>query len=258
MSSPKPIGFLDSGIGGITVLRKARRLLPNEDYVFFSDSVNNPYGDKSDSEIISRCDELVRYLTEKRECKAVVLACNTASAKAARVLREKYKELPILAIEPAYKMVHDHNPDGFTLIMATKGTIASEKFRRLYYSYYNHHTALLSCIGMADLIEQGKTQELSAYLENLLREYKGRAQNVVLGCTHYPLAEKEISAVLGDVNFFDGSDGISRRLEDVLKKDGLLNDKNTLGEVSFIDSSDKKEEKEKRFFNLLNEVNYDR
>lgn len=258
MSSPKPIGFLDSGIGGITVLREARMLLPNEDYVFFSDSLNNPYGDKSSADIINRCDEIIRFLVEEKNCKAVVLACNTASAKASRAMREKYKSLPILAIEPAYKMVHDQNPDGFTLIMATKGTAASEKFRRLYYSYYNHHTALLSCVGMADLIEQGNTQKLSAYLENLLCEYKGRVQNVVLGCTHYPLAKKEISAVLGNVNFFDGSKGISRQLENVLRKDGLLNEKSTLGEVYFIDSSDKRDEKKKRFYNLLNEVTYDR
>ena len=135
MSSNKPIGFLDSGIGGITVLEKAVRLLPNEDFFFFSDSVNNPYGDKSDAEIISRCTEIVRYLTEEKDCKAIVVACNTASAKAVKSLRSRFTEIPIVAIEPAYKMVHDRNPEGATLIMATKGTILSEKFRRLYYAY---------------------------------------------------------------------------------------------------------------------------
>ncbi len=253
MSSCKPIGFLDSGIGGVTVLRETVKLLPNEDYVFFSDSVNNPYGDKSDSEIISRCDEIVSRLINEDNCKAIVLACNTASAKAAGELRGKYRNIPILAIEPAYKMVHDHNPDGFTLIMATKGTIASEKFRRLYYSYYNHKTAILPCIGMADLIEQGKKEELGAYLEKLLGQYRGRVQNVVLGCTHYPLAKKEIAAVLGDVNFFDGAQGISKRLYDVLNKEDLLNSSNTAGKICFTDSSDNKEEKEKRFFSLLSE-----
>lgn len=184
------------------------------------------------------------------------MACNTASAKAAKPLREKYPDLPILAIEPAYKMVHDFNPDGFTLIMATKGTIASEKFRRLYYSYYNHRTALLPCAGMADLIEQGKKEELEDYLEKLLGEYKGRVQNVVLGCTHYPLVKKEITNVLGEVQFFDGAQGISRQLKAVLEKNDLLNEKSGLGNVEFTDSSPDKNTQNKkrdRFYNLLSE-----
>ncbi len=179
MSSSKPIGFLDSGIGGISVIRKAVRLLPNED--FFSDSVNNPYGDKCDEEIISRCDELADLMVNKKNCKAIVLACNTASAKAVSFLREKYTDTPIIAIEPAYKMVH-----GFTLVMATRGTLESEKFHKLFYTYYNNNTSLLACVGLADLIEQEKKEELREYLERNLHDYKGRVSNVVLGCTHYP------------------------------------------------------------------------
>lgn len=254
MSSSRPIGFLDSGIGGVTVLRKAVKLLPNEDYFFFSDSLNNPYGDKDDKTIIARCDELVDFMVNEKGCKAVVLACNTASAKAVGFLREKYSGTPIVAIEPAYKMVHDKNPDGFTLVMATRGTLESEKFHKLFYTYYNNNTGLLACVGLADLIEQEKKDELKEYLERNLHDYKGMVSNVVLGCTHYPLAKAEIKEVLGDVNFFDGADGVSRQLKRVLLENNLLNDKKDKFTIEFADSSEtpeKQEQKKQRFFKLL-------
>ena len=256
MSSSKAIGFLDSGIGGISVLRKAVKILPNEDYFFFSDSIHNPYGDKDDETIISRCDELVDMMVHQKNCKAIVLACNTASAKAAGYLREKYPDIPIIAIEPAYKMVHDKNPDGFTLVMATRGTLESEKFHKLFYTYYNNNTSLLACVGLADLIEQEKKAELKEYLEKTLKDYKGKVSNVVLGCTHYPLAMAEIKAVLGNVNFFDGADGVSRQLKRVLTEKNLLNDKADKFSIEFMDSSEtpeQQEQKKQRFFKLLSE-----
>lgn len=256
MSSSKAIGFLDSGIGGISVLRKTVKILPNEDYFFFSDSINNPYGDKDDETIIARCDELVDMMVNQKSCKAIVLACNTASAKAAGYLREKYPQIPIIAIEPAYKMVHDKNPDGFTLVMATRGTLESEKFHKLFYTYYNNNTSLLACVGLADLIEQERKNDLKEYLEKNLNAYKGRVANVVLGCTHYPLAKAEIKEVLGDVNFFDGADGVSRQLKRVLTEKDLLNDKKDKFTIDFVDSSvtpEQQEQKKQRFFKLLSE-----
>lgn len=236
-------------------MRQAVKLLPNERYFFFSDSLNNPYGDKADGEIKKRCDEIVSFLVECKKCKAVVLACNTASAKAAAYLREKYYDVPIIAIEPAYKMVHDFAPDGFTLVMATKGTLESEKFAALYKKYDNENTELLACVGMADLIEQDRQDDLDLYLENLLGKYKGKAENVVLGCTHYPLAKENIKKVLGDVRFFDGANGVARQLEHVLKRENLLCLSAEKGEIEFVDSSKdeaKRIEKERRFFAVLN------
>ena len=236
-------------------MRQAAKLLPNESYFFFSDSLNNPYGDKADGEIKKRCDEIVSFLVECKKCKAVVLACNTASAKAAAYLREKYYDVPIIAIEPAYKMVHDFAPDGFTLVMATRGTLESEKFAALYKKYDNENTELLACVGMADLIEQDRQEELDLYLENLLGKYKGKAENVVLGCTHYPLAKENIKKVLGDVRFFDGANGVARQLEHVLKRENLLCLSAEKGKIEFVDSSKdeaKRIEKERRFFAVLN------
>ena len=140
------IGIFDSGIGGVTVLREIIKVLPNEDIYYFSDSKNNPYGDKNDEEILEICNKIVEKLIEEN-CKAIVIACNTASAKAANKLREKYTNIPIIAIEPAYKMVYDFAYDKKTLVMATKGTIESEKFHKLYNKYNNHNTELLECVG---------------------------------------------------------------------------------------------------------------
>ena len=175
----KPIGIFDSGIGGVTVLKEIMKIIPNEKFIYFSDSKNNPYGDKKDSEIKTRCDEITKFLIEK-ECKSIVIACNTASARAASFLREKYKDIPIIAIEPAYKMVYDYAYEKTTLVMATKGTIESEKFNLLYHKYNNYKTYILPCVGLADIIEKGNKEELIKYLNKNIGIYKGKVENVVL------------------------------------------------------------------------------
>lgn len=175
----KNIGVFDSGIGGVTVLREILKVLPKENYIYYSDSKNNPYGDKTDKEILDICDNIVQFLLGKN-CKAIVIACNTASAKAVEYLRKKYTQIPFIAIEPAYKMVHDYAYEKNTLVMATKGTIKSEKFNLLYHKYDNHKTELMPCIGLADLIEEGNKEKIEAYLEEELQEYKGKVENVVL------------------------------------------------------------------------------
>lgn len=173
------IGVFDSGIGGVTVLKEILRILPKENYIYYSDSKNNPYGDKTDKEILEICDDIVRQLINKN-CKVIVIACNTASAKAVTYLREKYKGIPFIAIEPAYKMVHDYAYDKPTLVMATKGTIESEKFNILYERYDNKKTQLLSCVGLADIIEEGNREKILEYLKRELSKYKGKIENVVL------------------------------------------------------------------------------
>ena len=175
----KPIGIFDSGIGGVTVLKEIIKLMPNEKFIYFSDSKNNPYGDKKDSEIKTRCDEITKFLIEKG-CKSIVIACNTASARAASFLREKYKDIPIIAIEPAYKMVYDYAYEKTTLVMATKGTIESEKFNLLYHKYNNYKTYILPCVGLADIIEKGNKEELIKYLNKNIGIYKGKVGNLVL------------------------------------------------------------------------------
>lgn len=174
-----PIGIFDSGIGGITVLKEITKVLPNENYIYYSDTKNNPYGDKTNEEVIKICDEITKYFI-KRDCKVIVIACNTASAKASKYLREKYKDIKFIAIEPAYKMVHDYAYNEPTLVMATKGTIESEKFNILYNKYNNHKTKLLSCVGLADIIEEGNEEKIKKYLKDHLSRFRGKIKNVVL------------------------------------------------------------------------------
>ena len=244
------IGIFDSGIGGVTVLREIIKILPNENYIYYSDSKNNPYGDKKKEEIIQRCEGLFRFLLE-RKCKVIVIACNTASSIAANYLREKYKDVPIIAIEPAYKMVYDYSYDNKTLVMATKGTIESEKFNLLYHKYNNHKTILIECVGLADLIEEGNEDKIKNYLKENIGKYKGKVENVVLGCTHYPLIQKEIGQVLGgNVRFFNGANRLAVHLKDVLEENNLLDKKIKQGKIEFIDSSGR-EEKEERFYKFL-------
>lgn len=246
------IGIFDSGIGGVTVLKEIIKLLPNENYIYYSDSVHNPYGDKSDKMILTICDKIVNKLLENN-CKTIVIACNTASAKAVSYLRDKYKDIPIIAIEPAYKMVHDYAYDKPTLVMATQGTIKSEKFNMLYQKYNNHKTYLYPCIGLADIIESGNEKELEKYLKINLGVYAGKVDNVVLGCTHYPLVEKQIENVLGNVKFFNGAAKLAIHFKDILQKENLINTENKCGKIMFIDTGNKPQEKQNRFYKFLEE-----
>lgn len=251
------IGIFDSGIGGVTVFKEILKVLPNEKYIYYSDSINNPYGNKTDDQIYEFSCSIIDVFIEKG-CKAVVIACNTASAKVANRLRDKYIDIVILAIEPAYKMVHDFAYDKATLVMATEGTIKSEKFNKLYNKYNNQKTYLLSCSGLADLIEKDKLDEIDDYLQKTIRKYKGNVENVVLGCTHYPLIKDKISSVIGNVSFFDGAYNLALHLKDILTIKKLLNENDfndeidKIDEIEFIDSSDSLK-KEERFYKILKE-----
>ncbi len=243
------IGIFDSGIGGVTVLKECIKLNPNFNYYYYSDSINNPYGDKSQDEVIKMCEKIVKNFINK-SCYIIIIACNTASAMAVSYLREKYKDIHFIAIEPAIKMVYDTSIDG-TLIMATKGTLDSEKFNLLYDKYHHENFYLYSCVGLANLIEKGNYKEIVEYLNDNISKYKGKVSNVVLGCTHYPLIKSEIRDVLGNVTFYDGSNGIARRLRNIIEENNFIGrGKN----ISFIDSSNNLD-KEIRFYRVLEEKN---
>ena len=242
------IGIIDSGIGGVSVLREILKQGINANFIYYSDSKNNPYGDKSNDEVYSIVKDIVNFLLEKG-CVAIVIACNTASAMCVKRLREEYPDTLFIAIEPAYKMVHDYNPKGKTLVMATKGTLASEKFLALFNKYDNNRTILLPCSGLAELIEEGNEVKIDRYLDDNLSRYKD-IDNVVLGCTHYPLIKDNIRKVLGDIMFFDGSLGVSKELVRQLEFRGITFDDNSYS-VEFIDSSGDAS-KERRFGELLN------
>lgn len=247
MNKTGKIGIFDSGIGGVTVLGEIVKTLPKENYFYYSDSKNNPYGNKTDQEIKQLCDDITQYLL-KQDCKIIVIACNTASAKAVQYLRRKYTQIPFIAIEPAYKMVHDYAYEGATLVMATKGTINSEKFNILLKKFDNHRTFLLPCIGLAERIEKGDKEEIRRYLKETIGIYQGKVENVVLGCTHYPLVKEEIREILGEVQFFNGAPNLASHLKNVLVEKKLLQEGE--GKIEFEDSQGLIEKKE-RFFEIL-------
>ena len=247
MDKKQYIGIFDSGIGGVTVLGEIVKMLPKENYFYYSDSKNNPYGNKTDQEIKQLCDDITQYLL-KQDCKIIVIACNTASAKAVQYLRRKYTQIPFIAIEPAYKMVHDYAYEGATLVMATKGTINSEKFNILLKKFDNHRTFLLPCIGLAERIEKGDKEEIRRYLKETIGIYQGKVENVVLGCTHYPLVKEEIREILGEVQFFNGAPNLASHLKNVLVEKKLLQEGE--GKIEFEDSQGLIEKKE-RFFEIL-------
>lgn len=238
------IGIFDSGIGGVTVFREILKELPNYSYLYYSDSKNNPYGDKSKEELIRITENIVNELIHQG-CSIIVIACNTASAICRDYLRNKF-DVPIVAIEPAYKMVYDTNFQGKTLVLATKGTLESEKFQELYHKYDNHQTILYECVGLADLIEANKKEEIDVYLKKHLIPFQD-VQNVVLGCTHYPLIQDEIAKILGQVRFYDGSLGLVRELIRIVQSISLKPRKQT---ITFIDSSNQMIKKE-RFEQLI-------
>lgn len=241
------IGIIDSGIGGVTVLKEILKVIPNGHYIYYSDSFNNPYGDKSKLDLLNILSEIVIFLKNKG-CSIIVLACNTASCVCAKELREKFKDITFIAIEPAYKMVYDYNPLGKTLVMATKGTIESEKFQKLYLKYNNNNTILYPALGLASLIEEGNTLKIEEYLKTHILKFKG-VSNVVLGCTHYPLIKDMIRKYLGDVVFFDGARGVSLELKRQIEKKEIKLSFDS--KIEFYDSS-LSDFKRKRFFEILN------
>lgn len=247
------IGFLDSGIGGVTVLKECIKLLNNFSYIYYSDSINNPYGDKSYEELILIVDRIVVELINTG-CYVIVIACNTASCICVNYLRDKYKNVKFIAIEPAIKLAYDKNKDDNTLIMATKGTMDSEKFHILYDKYNNNNCYLLSCVGLANLIEEGNDKLLKEYLIDNLGKYKGIVSSVVLGCTHYPLIKDAIKEILGDVLFYDGSVGVAKQLVKVISDNNYVSDGDF--DITFIDSSNDLGKKV-RFFEILESDNYE-
>ena len=168
------------------------------------------------------------------DCHIIIIACNTASAMAVNYLRDKYKDIQFIAIEPAVKLAYDLSTDA-TLIMATKGTMDSEKFHQLYDKYHHENFYLLSCTGLANLIEENDIDKVRNYLKNQLSVYRGKVCNVVLGCTHYPLIKDYIKEVLGDVLFFDGAVGVAKRLSQIIHDYQFVGDgKGVFFEDSFV------------------------
>ena len=220
------IAVFDSGLGGISVLRHLLRLMPGERYLYFGDSANAPYGSRPTSEVRDLTLAAAEQLMEEKPLKALVLACNTATAAAVKDLRQKCPDLMVIGIEPALKVAADHYPGGRIGVMATEVTLREEKFDTLLHRFHeNCSVTKIPMPGLVQLVEAGKTDspEMDDLLRNLLAPHIGKLDAVVLGCTHYPLAARAISRVLGEnVVLLDGGDGTARETRRRLAAEGLL------------------------------------
>ena len=242
MPSSKPIAFFDSGLGGISVLRETVRLMPNENYLYYGDSLHAPYGAKSAAEVLELCRNAAQYLTNVG-IKALVIACNTATSAAVNTLRAEYPDLLIIGTEPAVKPAVERHPNGRILVMATPMTLKEEKFRLLQEQFQADAEIIpVPCAGLMEFVEQGilEGEELERYLLEKLEPYRNiPVDAIVLGCTHYPFLASAIRRVAGNrVEILDGSSGIARHLQNSLAQRDLLNASEDAGTVEFRNSLD--------------------
>lgn len=208
---PVPIGVFDSGLGGISVLRACVRLLPQENFLFFGDSANAPYGEKSLDQVRALTLSAVDRLLEQG-VKGIVVACNTATSAAIGLLRQLHPGLPIIGIEPAVKPAALAAGSSSVIVMATPLTIREDKYQKLAAAFCGHANVIsLPCKGLAEMVERGifDGPVLDAYLQDLLLPFRYcNIDYIVLGCTHYPFVRKAIARNFGrPVSIIDGSEG---------------------------------------------------
>lgn len=230
LRSEAPIGVFDSGIGGLSVLRHVHTLLPDESLLYFADSGFAPYGEKPEQVIVERTVAITAFLLTQN-IKALVVACNTATAAAIAGLRTRYPDLPVVGVEPGLKPAAALTRTGTIGVLATANTLSSEKFLKLE-AQVAHDAGvrflLQACNGLAHQIEKGElrsretVQLVERYVAPLLAQ---QADTLVLGCTHYPFVEQLIREIAGpNVAIVDTGEPVARQLQRVLTQRGLLRD----------------------------------
>ena len=219
-----PIAVFDSGVGGISVLKELIALMPEEHYLYFGDSANAPYGTRTTEEVKVLTLNAAAKLYE-RGIKALVVACNTATAAAIEDLRQEYPNLVVVGIEPALKMATDRFPRGHVGIMATQVTLREEKLEHLVGRFPDATVERIPAPGLVELVEQGKaeSEETEALLRQILAPYLGQLDAIVLGCTHYPFVKDTVQKILGEqVKVLDGGAGTARQTRRLLEERGWL------------------------------------
>ena len=240
------IAVFDSGVGGISVLRELVKLMPGENYLYFGDSANAPYGTKTTDQVRELTLKNAQMLFN-RNIKALVIACNTATSAAIDLLREAFPDRLILGIEPALKPAIRQFPTGTIGIMATDVTLREEKLQRLMAQFHTATVERIAAPGLVECIEAGKadTEEAEALLRDILAPYVGKLDALVLGCTHYPFVKDTVARILGEKTaLLDGGAGVARQTQRLLEQAGLLNEgegsvtvENSLGTPSLLELS---------------------
>ena len=233
-----PIGFFDSGLGGLSVFKAINELLPNENTIYLADSKNAPYGEKGKEKIIELSIKNTEFLLNEG-AKLIVVACNTATTNAIAYLRKNYN-VPFIGIEPATKVAATNSKTNNVGVLATKGTLSSEKFLATsepYRKEINFYEKVGT--GLVELIEQNKITETHGLLkEYLIPMLEKNIDFLVLGCTHYPFLIPEIKKILPEkVKILEPGHAVARHTRTILEREGLLNDNKTPGIHQFYSNS---------------------
>jgi glutamate racemase len=222
------IGLFDSGMGGLSILRALRAQMPCEDFVYFADTAHNPYGGKSEDFVIERSLAIADVLVREQGIKALVVACNTATAAAIHVLRAEFPDLPIVGVEPALKPAAALTRTGRVLVLATRGTLHSAKFAALKKAYGAQVAfECIACEGLAERIERAGEQQSTTDLIALCATFipaicqfglkNGDIDTLVLGCTHYPLIAPIWRSLVGsEVHIVDNAQAVALRTQELL------------------------------------------
>ncbi len=254
MDSKGAIGVFDSGLGGISVLETIHEIMPNEDLIYLGDSKYNPYGTKTKEQITQRCiaicDEFI-----KRDVKAIVIACNTATSACVDLLRKKY-DLDIVGMEPALKVACDLGSHQKIAVWATQLTLNEKKFARLMDRFKQEHEIVkVACPKLVRIVEQDQLDDESI-VESALKEYIDSSSiesldSIVLGCTHFPFFKNQLSKLCPNVRLIDGSVGTTLHLKSLLETKNLLNESFHIGHITWLNTDETKIELSKRLFNRL-------
>lgn len=257
MEKTNPVGIFDSGMGGVSVLHAVHKLLPKEDLIFFGDSLHNPYGTKSKEEITARCldicDDLIR-----QGAKAIVIACNTATSACVNLLRERYKDIDIIGMEPALKVAAENENNRNIAVWATDYTLKEKKFAALMNRFNKTRSIYkVPCPKLVRIVEEEKLDDFEVY-NDALSEYIEKSgpqlpDAIVLGCTHFVFYKDKLKDMLPEtVDIVDGNRGTARHLKDLLGKKDLLNDSG--GSVIFQNSIEEKNGLAERLFARMEEI----
>lgn len=245
------IAVFDSGVGGLSVLKALLQEMPGERFLYFGDCANAPYGTKTTDQVRALTLAAAERLFD-RGIKALVVACNTATAAAIDHLRQKYPHSIIVGIEPAVKVAYDHFPTGRIGVAATPVTLREEKFAHLAENFSQMKISPIALPGLVELIEKDKDEsDICTFLQPILAPYRNKLDAVVLGCTHYPLVAPIFQALLGEKTaLLDGAQGTAMQTKRRLAAAGLLEE----GEGCVVFETSGKGNFEKRCKQLLEEA----
>lgn len=231
------IGIFDSGLGGLSILEGLKKTLPLEKFIYYADSLNHPYGEKSKEELIKITSKIVDYLISKG-CKIIVIACNTATVICMKVLREKYPDICFVGTVPAIKVACDNNFKNI-LVMATVNTVKSDRVFELIEDnkQMDQNIYLCPCIHLADSIEAKDSKKIDKLLKKIKDDYSDiNFDSIVLGCTHYSFIKKDILKYFPDTVLIDSVEGVSKEVRRQFELNNFIHGEKM--EVEFIDSLD--------------------